>query len=81
MIFAGLDEETAPRLIFDDKRPVLQSGGIDSFLMSVPRHLGPLNHIRYTHHILVKKILFYMLGLRKIHKIVITIIQKIPTLN
>jgi len=46
MIFAGLEEETAPRLIFDDKRDVLKTGGIDSFLMAVPRPLGPLNHVR-----------------------------------
>jgi len=49
MIFAGLEEETPPRLIYDDKRPILQSGGVDSFLMSVPRPLGPLNHIRVWH--------------------------------
>lgn len=48
MIFAGFEEETPPRLIYDDKRPVLQTGGIDSFLMTVPRCLGPLNHVRYV---------------------------------
>lgn len=46
MVFAGFDEETAPRLIYDDQRKVLQRGGVDSFIMAVPRSLGPINHIR-----------------------------------
>ena len=54
MIFAGLEEETPPRLLYDDKRQVLQSGGVDSFLMAVPRPLGPLNHIRYAYSTLMQ---------------------------
>lgn len=49
MVFSGEEDETQPRLIFDDKRPVLQSGGVDSFVMAAPRCLGPLSHIRVWH--------------------------------
>ena len=46
MIFSGDEDETPPRLIFDDKKPVLQRGGIDSFIMAVPLSLGSLNVVR-----------------------------------
>ena len=46
MIFSGDEDETPPRLIFDDKKPVLQRGGIDSFIMAVPLPLGSLNVVR-----------------------------------
>jgi len=49
MIFSGEEDETPPRLIFDDKRPVLQSGGVDGFIMATPRSLGSLSHIRVWH--------------------------------
>lgn len=51
MVFAGFDEETPPRLIYDDKRKVLQRGGVDSFIMAVPRPLGPINHVRQDSNI------------------------------
>ena len=49
MVFSGEEDETPPRLIFDDKRPVLQSGGVDSFVMAVPRSLGQMSHVRVWH--------------------------------
>lgn len=49
MVFSGDEDETAPRLIYDDKRAVLQSGGVDGFVMAVPRCLGNLTHIRVWH--------------------------------
>lgn len=49
MILAGDKDETPPRLIYDDKRPVLQRGGVDSFVMAVPSSLGSLSHIRVWH--------------------------------
>ena len=49
MIFSGDEDETTPRLIYDDKRPVLQSGGVDSFVMAVPRSLGNMSHVRVWH--------------------------------
>lgn len=48
-IFSGEEDETQPRLIYDDKRPVLQSGGVDGFVMATPRCLGALSHIRIWH--------------------------------
>lgn len=49
MVFSGEEDETPPRLMFDDKRPVLQSGGVDSFVMATPEALGALSHIRVWH--------------------------------
>jgi len=46
VIFSGDEDETAPRLLFDDKKTVLEKGGIDSFIMSCPQSLGSLNVIR-----------------------------------
>lgn len=46
MIFSGDEDETPPRLLFDDKKTVLARGAIDSFIMAVPRNLGSLNMIR-----------------------------------
>jgi len=46
MILSGEEDETPPRLIYDDKRETLQSGGVDGFVMAVPRCLGSLSHIR-----------------------------------
>ena len=49
IIFSGEEDETPPRLFYDDKRPVLQSGGVDGFVMATPRCLGSLSHIRVWH--------------------------------
>lgn len=49
VVFSGEEDETQPRLMFDDKRDVLQSGGVDSFVMAVPRSLGSLSHVRVWH--------------------------------
>jgi len=48
VIVSGDEDETPPRLIFDDKKTVLERSGIDSFIMAVPRCLGSLNMIRYV---------------------------------
>ena len=42
----GEEGETNPRLLWDDKRPVLQKGAVDAFLMAEPGPLGELSHIR-----------------------------------
>ncbi|ESN95043.1 hypothetical protein HELRODRAFT_124863, partial [Helobdella robusta] len=49
VIFSGDFEETDPRTLEDDKRAVLMRGGVDSFLMAVPRPLGALNYLRVWH--------------------------------
>ena len=45
-ILTGEEEETDTRILWDDKRKVLQSSGVDSFVMATPVPLGPLTHIR-----------------------------------
>ncbi|XP_067947593.1 polycystin-1-like protein 2 [Watersipora subatra] len=49
IIFSGEEDETPPRLIYDDKRPILQAGGVDGFVMATPRCLGSLSHVRMWH--------------------------------
>lgn len=48
LILSGDEDETQPRLLFDDKKSTLQRSGIDSFIMAVPRCLGTLNVLRYA---------------------------------
>lgn len=45
-IITGDQDETSPRVVEDDKRPILARGGVDSFVMAVPRPLGNLTHLR-----------------------------------
>ncbi|XP_072168341.1 uncharacterized protein [Diadema setosum] len=49
LIITGDAEESRPRLLIDPKRRTFQRGGIDSFIMSAPRHLGNLMHVRIWH--------------------------------
>ena len=46
-ILTGEDEETDTRILWDDKRKVLRTAGVDSFVMACPSSLGALTHIRY----------------------------------
>lgn len=46
-IVTGDQDETLPRVVEDEKRPILQRNSIDSFIMAVPRPLGTLTHLRY----------------------------------
>lgn len=46
-ILTGEKEETSPRFLADEKRPVLQASNIDGFVMAVPKSLGKLTHLRY----------------------------------
>ncbi|XP_052071199.1 polycystin family receptor for egg jelly-like [Mytilus californianus] len=48
-ILTGEKEETSPRFLADEKRPVLQSSNIDGFVMAVPKPLGKLTHLRIWH--------------------------------
>ena len=48
-ILYGLDDQTSVRTLADSHRRVLQRGGIDAFIMSVPKSLGLLNCIRIWH--------------------------------
>ncbi|CAF1670733.1 unnamed protein product, partial [Adineta ricciae] len=48
-ILYGLDDQTSVRTLADPHRRVLQRGGIDAFIMSVPKSLGLLNCIRIWH--------------------------------
>ncbi|XP_022109894.1 polycystic kidney disease protein 1-like 2 [Acanthaster planci] len=48
-ILSGEDDETEVRMFEDDKRPILQTGSIDRFVMAVPRPLGTLNYMRLWH--------------------------------
>ena len=45
-IMSGEEAETESRLLWDDKRQVLQTSGVDSFVMAVPFPLGQLTHLR-----------------------------------
>lgn len=49
VIITGDAEESRPRLLIDPKRKTFQRGGIDTFVMCLPRHLGNLEHIRIWH--------------------------------
>ena len=48
-VLHGNDDETPIRKFADPNRQILQRGGIDAFLMSVPKSLGLLNCIRIWH--------------------------------
>ncbi|XP_071043251.1 location of vulva defective 1-like [Parasteatoda tepidariorum] len=48
-LVSGDDDETSVRHLSDDKRPVLQKGSIDVFVMATPRSLGQLNYLRIWH--------------------------------
>ncbi|XP_038068153.1 uncharacterized protein LOC119737688 [Patiria miniata] len=48
-ILSGEDDETEVRTFEDDKRPILQTGCVDRFVMAVPKPLGPLNYMRVWH--------------------------------
>ncbi|XP_072048155.1 polycystin-1-like protein 2 [Amphiura filiformis] len=49
IILTGESEVSRPRLLLDTKRKVFQTGGIDTFVLSCPRSLGNLQHIRIWH--------------------------------
>ncbi|CAF1470524.1 unnamed protein product [Adineta ricciae] len=48
-IVAGNQDETGVRMFADPHRTIFQSGGIDAFVMTVPKSLGALNYIRIWH--------------------------------
>ena len=48
-ILSGDHDETHVRTLADSKRTILQRGGIDAFVVAVPKCLGPLSHIRIWH--------------------------------
>lgn len=50
IILSGEEDETPPRLVYDDKRPILQKGGVDAFVLAAPRSLGPLTMLRVWHN-------------------------------
>ncbi|CAF4456624.1 unnamed protein product, partial [Adineta steineri] len=49
MNFVFDNDETSVRTFSDPHRKIFQRGGIDSFIMSVPKSLGLLNYIRIWH--------------------------------
>ncbi|XP_071965410.1 uncharacterized protein [Antedon mediterranea] len=48
-IIQGEGGETGIRVVKDKKRKLFERGGIDSFLMSVPKTLGTMVHLRIWH--------------------------------
>nr|AKN21724.1 PKD1L-1 [Schmidtea mediterranea] len=48
-ILSGEQDETDPRHLVDNKRPILKRGNVDRFLLAVPRSLGILQYIRLWH--------------------------------
>ncbi|CAF4886443.1 unnamed protein product, partial [Rotaria socialis] len=48
-IVAGDDDETQIRTFADPQRKILQRGGIDAFIMAVPKSLGSLSYIHIWH--------------------------------
>ncbi|UJR18466.1 hypothetical protein I4U23_005372, partial [Adineta vaga] len=48
-ILYGEENHTRIRTFSDSKRKIFQRGGIDSFVMSLPKSLGLLNYIRIWH--------------------------------
>jgi len=46
MTFSGDDDTTQPRIFLSTERQVFQRGGIDCFLMAVPKPLGAPSYIR-----------------------------------
>lgn len=49
MILYGELSESHPVTLIDKERPVFESGSVDSFFVTVPQALGPLNYIRIWH--------------------------------
>ncbi|KAK3095491.1 hypothetical protein FSP39_015311 [Pinctada imbricata] len=45
-ILTGDQQETPPRYLADEKRPVMQRSNCDGFVMAVPKCLGKLTHLR-----------------------------------
>ncbi|CAF4055957.1 unnamed protein product [Adineta steineri] len=48
-VLSGDDDQTQIRLFSDPHRKIFQRGGIDSFIIAVPKSLGLLNYIRIWH--------------------------------
>ncbi|UJR17607.1 hypothetical protein I4U23_004503, partial [Adineta vaga] len=48
-VMAGDVDETGIRTFADPNRKILQRGGIDTFIMTVPKSLGPLNYLHIWH--------------------------------
>jgi hypothetical protein len=48
-VLSGDQDETQIRRLDNSSRNILQRGGIDAFIMAVPRSLGLLNYIRIWH--------------------------------
>jgi len=48
-ILAGDQDQTKVRLFSDPKRNIFEQGGIDAFVMSVPKSLGPLTYFHIWH--------------------------------
>ena len=49
IIMTGDADTSRPRLLVDPKRKICQAAGIDTFVVSCPRSLGNLQHIRVWH--------------------------------
>ena len=45
-VLVGDNRETKPRTLADEKRPILQRGTVDGFVMSTSGCLGKLSHLR-----------------------------------
>ncbi|CAF1390512.1 unnamed protein product, partial [Adineta ricciae] len=48
-VLSGDEDQTDIRALADPQRKVLQRGGIDAFVMAVPKSLGLLNYVRIWH--------------------------------
>ncbi|UJR09103.1 hypothetical protein I4U23_013350 [Adineta vaga] len=48
-VLAGDEDQTEIRALADPHRKIFQRGGIDAFVMAVPKSLGLLNYIRIWH--------------------------------
>ncbi|UJR09075.1 hypothetical protein I4U23_013322 [Adineta vaga] len=48
-VLSGDDDQTEIRALADPHRKIFQRGGIDAFVMAVPKSLGLLNYIRIWH--------------------------------
>ncbi|CAF4368685.1 unnamed protein product, partial [Adineta steineri] len=48
-VLSGENDQTPIRLFSDPHRKIFQRGGIDSFIIAVPKSLGLLNYIRIWH--------------------------------
>ncbi|CAF1640812.1 unnamed protein product, partial [Adineta ricciae] len=48
-VLSGENDQTNVRLFSDSHRKLFQRGGIDAFIMSVPKSLGLLNYLRIWH--------------------------------